>query len=68
MSWADITLSDAIFAFFVDSRFTRCRRIVYSLTNTATIRARVTQLGPTYRRPSAIQRGWLVTAGMHVDF
>jgi hypothetical protein len=40
----------------------------YNVTNAATIRARVTQLGPTYHRPSAIQRGMLIKAGMHVDF
>jgi hypothetical protein len=40
----------------------------YNLTNAATIRTWVTQLGPTYHRPSAIQRGLLIKAGMHVDF
>jgi hypothetical protein len=40
----------------------------YNLTNAATIRSWVTQLGPTYQRPSAIQRGLLIKAGMHVDF
>jgi hypothetical protein len=41
---------------------------VYNATNNATIRSWVTQLGPTYHRPSAIQRGTLIKAGMHVDF
>jgi hypothetical protein len=41
---------------------------LYNLTNEATIRTWVTQLGPTYHRPSAIQRGLLIKAGMHVDF
>jgi hypothetical protein len=40
----------------------------YNLTNNATIRSWTTQLGPTYHRPSAIQRGLLIKAGMHVDF
>jgi hypothetical protein len=41
---------------------------LYNLTNAATIRSWVTQLGPTYHRPSAIQRGLLIKAGIHVDF
>jgi hypothetical protein len=41
---------------------------LYNLTNQATIRTWVTQLGPTYHRPSAIQRGMLIKAGMNVDF
>jgi hypothetical protein len=41
---------------------------LYNLTNEATVRTWVTQLGPTYHRPSAIQRGLLIKAGMHVDF
>ena len=41
---------------------------LYNLTNAATIRTWVTQLGPTYHRPSAIQRGLLIKAGMHIDF
>jgi hypothetical protein len=41
---------------------------LYNLTNEANIRTWVTQLGPTYHRPSAIQRGLLIKAGMHVDF
>jgi hypothetical protein len=41
---------------------------IYNVTNNATIRTWTTQLGPTYHRPSAIQRGTLIKAGMHVDF
>ncbi len=41
---------------------------VYNVTNNATIRTWVTQLGNTYHRPSAIQRGTLIKAGMHFDF
>jgi hypothetical protein len=41
---------------------------IYNVTNNATIRTRTTQLGPTYHRPSAIQRGTLIKAGMHIDF
>jgi hypothetical protein len=41
---------------------------LYNVTNAATIRAWTTQLGSTYHRPSAIQRGMLIKAGMHVDF
>jgi hypothetical protein len=41
---------------------------VYNVTNNATIRTWTTQLGSTYHRPSAIQRGTLVKVGMHVDF
>jgi hypothetical protein len=40
----------------------------YNLTNESTIRTWVTQLGPTYHRVSAIQRGLLIKAGMHIDF
>jgi hypothetical protein len=41
---------------------------IYNVTNNATIRTWTTQLGPTYHRPSAIQRGTLIKAGMHFDF
>ena len=41
---------------------------LYNLTNNATIRTWVTQLGSTYHRPSAIQRGLLIKAGVHLDF
>jgi hypothetical protein len=41
---------------------------IYNVTNNATIRTWTTQLGPTYHRPSAIQRGTLIKAGMHIDF
>jgi hypothetical protein len=41
---------------------------IYNVTNNSTIRTWTTQLGPTYHRPSAIQRGTLIKAGMHVDF
>ena len=38
------------------------------MTNNATIRTWVTQMGNTYHRPSAIQRGTLIKMGMHIDF
>jgi hypothetical protein len=41
---------------------------IYNATNNATIRTWVTQLGNTYHRPSAIQRGTLIKAGFHYDF
>jgi len=41
---------------------------IYNATNNATIRTWTTQLGPTYHRPSAIQRGTLIKAGIHIDF
>ena len=41
---------------------------IYNATNNATIRTWTTQLGPTYHRPSTIQRGTLIKAGMHFDF
>jgi hypothetical protein len=50
------------------SRVFQPRLDVYNATNNSTIRARVTQLGPTYHRPSAIQRGTLIKAGFHYDF
>jgi hypothetical protein len=55
-------------AFRFGSRVLQPRLDVYNATNNATIRSWVTQLGPTYHRPSAIQRGTLIKAGFHYDF
>jgi len=41
---------------------------MYNLTNSASILARVTQLGPTYGRVSSIQRGRLIRVGINVEF
>jgi hypothetical protein len=41
---------------------------LYNFANNATMTSWVTQLGPTYHRPSTIQRGMLIKAGMSVDF
>jgi hypothetical protein len=50
------------------SRVFQPRLDIYNATNNATIRTWVTQLGSTYHRPSAIQRGTLIKAGFHYDF
>ena len=55
-------------AFRMGNRVFQPRLDVYNATNNATIRTWVTQLGNTYHRPSAIQRGTLVKAGFHYDF
>ena len=55
-------------AFRFGNRVFQPRLDVYNATNNATIRSWTTQLGPTYHRPSAIQRGTLIKAGMHFDF
>ncbi|MCC7240415.1 MAG: TonB-dependent receptor [Acidobacteria bacterium] len=41
---------------------------VYNLLNRSAITSRITTLGPTYHRASAIQRGRLVKLGLSVDF
>jgi hypothetical protein len=41
---------------------------VFNLTNGSAIRARTTQLGPTYGRASDIQRGRLIKLGVNVKF
>ena len=61
----DISLRKAI---RFGSKVFQPRLDLYNLTNNSTVRTWVTQLGPTYHRPSAIQRGMLIKAGMHVDF
>jgi len=61
----DISLRKAI---RMGSKVFQPRLDIYNLSNNATIRAWTTALGPTYHRPSAIQRGTLIKAGMHVDF
>ncbi len=50
------------------NRVLQPRLDVYNVSNNATIRTWVTQLGTTYHRPSAIQRGTLIKAGFHYDF
>ena len=50
------------------NRVLQPRLDLYNVTNNATIRTWVTQLGTTYHRPSAIQRGMLIKAGFHFDF
>jgi outer membrane receptor protein involved in Fe transport len=44
------------------------RMDVYNLLNGSAITSRITVLGPTYHRASAIQRGRLVKIGLSVDF
>ena len=61
----DISLRKAI---RMGNKVLQPRLDMYNLTNNATIRTWVTQLGSTYHRPSAIQRGTLIKAGMHIDF
>jgi len=41
---------------------------IYNTTNNATVRTWVTQMGTTYHRPSAIQRGTLIKLGFNYDF
>ena len=50
------------------SKVLQPRLDIYNTTNNATIRTWVTQLGNTYHRPSAIQRGTLIKAGFNYDF
>jgi hypothetical protein len=40
----------------------------YNMTNQASVIGRLAQLGPTYGRISAIQRGALIKAGLNVEF
>ena len=61
----DISLRKAI---RMGSRVFQPRLDIYNMTNNATIRTWVTQMGNTYHRPSAIQRGTLIKMGMHIDF
>ena len=61
----DISLRKAI---RMGNRVLQPRLDIYNMTNNATIRTWVTQLGPTYHRPSAIQRGTLIKMGFHIDF
>ena len=65
LNQADISLRKAI---RMGNRVLQPRLDIYNMTNNATIRAWVTQLGNTYHRPSAIQRGTLIKVGMNVDF
>ena len=41
---------------------------IFNATNESTITARVTQLGPTYHRPSLIQHGRLIKFELGYDF
>jgi hypothetical protein len=50
------------------SRVLQPRLDIYNVTNNATIRTWVTQMGTTYHRPSAIQRGTLIKLGFNYDF
>ena len=50
------------------SRVLQPRLDIYNTTNNATIRTWVTQMGNTYHRPSAIQRGTLIELGFNYDF
>ena len=50
------------------SRVLQPRLDIYNMTNNATIRTWVTQMGNTYHRPSAIQRGTLIKLGFNYDF
>ena len=50
------------------SRVLQPRFDIYNATNNATIRTWVTQMGNTYHRPSAIQRGTLIKLGFNYDF
>ena len=61
----DISLRKAI---RMGNRVLQPRLDIYNLTNNATIRTWVTQMGTTYHRPSVIQRGTLIKAGFHYDF
>jgi hypothetical protein len=44
------------------------RMDIFNATNEATVSARITQLGPTYERISAIQRGRLIKLGVNLEF
>ena len=61
----DISLRKAM---RMGNRVLQPRLDIYNITNNATTRTWVTQLGTTYHRPSAIQRGMLIKAGFHYDF
>ena len=61
----DVSLRKAI---RVGGKVFQPRLDLYNLANNATITSWVTQLGPTYHRAGAIQRGLLIKAGMSVDF
>ena len=41
---------------------------IFNATNTSTVTARITQLGPTYARISGIQRARLIKVGLNVEF
>jgi hypothetical protein len=41
---------------------------IFNATNESTISAWVTQLGPTYHRPSTIQRARLIKVGLNIEF
>jgi hypothetical protein len=65
LNQVDISLRKAI---RMGGKVLQPRLDIYNMTNNATIRTWVTQLGNTYHRPSAIQRGTLIKMGMHIDF
>jgi hypothetical protein len=41
---------------------------IFNATNESTISAWITQLGPTYHRPSTIQRACLMKVGLNIEF
>jgi hypothetical protein len=56
-------------AFRLSGKKTLAPRLeIFNATNQATITAWVTQLGPTYHRPSGLQRGRLIKAELAYDF
>ena len=54
--------------FRVGSRTISPRLDIFNATNESTISAWITQLGPTYHRPSTIQRACLMKVGVNIEF
>ncbi len=55
-------------AFRFGNRTIAPRLDIFNATNESTISAWITQLGPTYHRPSTIQRARLIKVGLNVEF
>jgi hypothetical protein len=55
-------------AFRFGNRTIAPRIDIFNATNESTISAWVTQLGPTYHRPSTIQRARLIKVGLNIEF